>query len=141
MYRPSPAAHAHVDSPTATFSPGRSCKDASAIPRSELPQVRQKRSALVGTRHAIEVHAVRRCGWRHDARRSNRLDPLEELHVVIDDGFECGGAVVVEIRSGGAKPPQAGDVELVPVVIGPGTTNKSGQQRTPRIGARATHPG
>ena len=137
---PSPSIHRTSARRYALDSPP-SRTHSSHAPRSEFPQIRQEGRAQLGTRRAIEVYAVSRRGWRDHAGRGERLDALEELHVVIDDFFERSGAVVVEVGRGRADPAQSGHVELIPIVIRAGAADKPGQQRTTRIRTGAANLG
>jgi hypothetical protein len=80
----------------------------------QLSQIRNQRSALVGRRPPIEVHAVgRRDRWDGRTWHRIRVHALEELDVVVDHFFERSGACcestarscgVHEVRAGRTCP-------------------------------------
>ena len=83
----------------------------------QLSQIRNERSAFLGRRPPIEVHAIgRRERWHRATRRGIRLHELEELDVVVDHLLERGGAVVVEVRRRFRDATKSRNVELLPVV-------------------------
>ena len=99
-----PPKRPHTSRSLASLSPSIACAGTPAAPP-VLPAVAGDRSGC---------HRSMRPGY--DARGCERLPSLEELDVVVDDLFECGCAVVVEVWRCSADAAKTWDVELVPIV-------------------------